>query len=200
MSHPQKHTPLSFPVLDALAHRWSPRAIGPKPVEPEKIASMFEAARWAPSASNLQPWRFLYVTKDDGERRAAVESLLNPANAWAKNAAVLIVSFCATKRKTSDGSEVDNSHALYDLGAAVYSLMLQLPSMGLAGRQMGGFNVAATNELLGVPSDFRPVTMIAVGYPEDPSQLLPVELQEREALPRNRKHQEEFAYRAQWPA
>ena len=194
MDYPRKPAPTDLPILEAFAERWSPLAISDRPLEDEKIRILFEAARWAPSSFNEQPWRYVYATKSDGKARERMESLLLPGNAWAKNAFLLIVSF-AKKTFTYNGKE--NRHALHDTGAASACLAAQCPSLGLVAHQMAGFNVEEANALLGVSADFVAGSMIAVGYPGDPKDL-DAKLQERENAPRERKAQEEIVFRGKY--
>ena len=191
MDYPHKLAPADAPILDAFRERWSPLAFSAEPVEEEKIVTLFEAARWAPSSYNEQPWRYVYATKEDGPARERLESLLLPGNAWARNAFFLAVSF-ARKTFTHNGKE--NHHALHDTGAASAYLAAQRPSLGLIAHQMAGFKVDEANALLGLSAEFIPGSMIAIGYPGDPKELDP-KLLEREHAPRERKPQKEFAFR-----
>ncbi len=193
MDYPRKPATTDLPILEALEERWSPLAISDQPIEDDKIQVLFEAARWAPSSFNEQPWRYVYATKTDGEARERLESLLLPGNAWAKNAFLLAVSF-AKKTFTYNGKE--NRHALHDTGAASAYVAAQCPSLDLVAHQMAGFKAEEANTLLGVPADFVPGSMIAIGYPGDPKALDP-KLQERESAPRERKLQKEFVFRGQ---
>ena len=163
----------------------------------EQIDTMFEAARWAPSSSNMQEWRYIYATKDDGADRATLESLLVEGNSWAKSAYLLIIAFADSKRTRSDGTMVDNPYGMHDTGAASLSLVLQATALGLVSHQMAGFDREKANELLGVPLQFVPASMIAVGKPADPSQLNEKQ-QEMEKAPRTRKAQCEFVFRGKW--
>lgn len=194
MDYPRKTAPTDFAILEALRERWSPLAISDQPVEDDKIQTLFEAARWAPSSYNEQPWRYVYATKADGEARERLESLLLPGNAWARNAFLLAVTFA---RKTFTLSGKENRHALHDTGAASAYLAAQCPSLGLVGHQMAGFKVDEAASVLGVPADFVPGSMIAVGYPGDPKDL-DVKLQERETAPRERKAQKEIVFRGKY--
>jgi len=195
MPYPHNLAVTDLPILDVLKERWSPRSISPQPIEEEKIRTLFEAARWAPSASNLQPWHYIYATKNDGEARTKLESLLVEGNSWAKSAYLLVIGFANTKRTKSDGTLADNYHALHDTGAASAYLVLQCEPLGLVGHQMAGFDMSKANALLNVPGNFVPSSMIAIGYPDDPS-TLPEVLQEKEKAPRMRRKQEEFVMRA----
>jgi nitroreductase len=196
VQYPRKPAPADHPILEALRERWSPLAFSSQPIEEEKISALFEAARWAPSSYNEQPWRYVYATKDDGADRERLESLLMPGNNWAKNAYLLAISFT---KKTFTYNGKANYHAMHDLGAASAYLALQCPSLGLIAHQMAGFNVEEANALLGVPDDFVPGSMIAIGYPGDPAKLDP-KLQEREEAPRVRKTQGELVFRGSFSA
>ncbi len=194
MDYPRKAAPTDLPILEAFRERWSPLAFSDRPVEDGKVQTLFEAARWAPSSYNEQPWRYVYATKSDGKMREQMESLLMPGNAWAKNAFLLVVSF-AKKTFTFNGKE--NRHGLHDTGAASAYLALECPSLGLVAHQMAGFKVDEANTLLGVPGDFVAGSMIAVGYPGNPKDL-DSKLQERENAPRERKPQKEFVFRGKF--
>lgn len=194
MDYPRKPAPADHPILDAFRERWSPLAFSNQPIEEAKIAVLFEAARWAPSSYNEQPWRYVYATIDCGTERTIMESLLDSGNAWAKHAFLLAVSF-AKKTFSFDGK--DNRHALHDVGAASAYLALQCPSLGLIGHQMAGFKADEANTLLGVPDDFIPGSMIAIGYPGDPASLDP-KLREREQAPRARNPQKAFTFRGRF--
>ncbi len=195
MQHiPEKPAVTDLPVLDVIKRRWSPLAFSPEPIELENIAALFEAARWAPSSYNEQPWHYLYATKDDGEQRTRLESLLAEGNAWAKDAYMLIISFT---KKTFARNGKENRHAMHDLGAASVSITLQACHMGLMTHQMAGFDVEHANKVLGVPADFLPGSMMAVGYPGDPAKLTP-DLLAREQAPRARKEQQTFVFHGKW--
>lgn len=193
MPYPKNPAPAEHAILEAMLARWSPRTFSSVPVDPEKIATFFEAARWAPSSYNEQPWHYLYARKD-GEGRAELEALLVPGNAWAKSAPILMISF-TKKFFARNGKE--NTYAMHDVGAASGYLVLQLPSLGLVGHQMSGFDRVNANSTLGVPDDYLPGSMIAIGYPADPS-TLPADVLEKENVPRTRKPQSEFVHREHW--
>lgn len=194
MNTPPKPAPAAHPILQPIVDRWSPLAFSDRSVEAEKIATFFEAARWAPSNYNEQPWRYVYALKEDGAFREKLEGLLVPGNAWAKNAGVLALSF---GKKTFAKNGKENTWHLHDVGAASSYLVLQLPTLGLVGHQMSGYDKANANAALGVPDDFQPGSMIAIGYPGDHS-ALPEDLQKREDGPRMRNPVEQFAFRGSW--
>ncbi len=194
--YPKKPAPTQLPILAPIIERWSPLAFSPKKVEQEKIDILFEAARWAPSSFNEQPWRYLYATRDDGDDRIRLESLLVQGNKWAKEAYILMISY--TKETFAQNGK-ENAHALHDLGCATGFIALQLPSLGLIGHQMAGFLRDASNKILGVPVGFIPGSMMAIGYPADLA-LLPEELLARQNAPRERMPRREFVFRGKWPS
>jgi nitroreductase len=157
--------PVQTPIHELLARRWSPRAFGARRVEPEKLAQLFEAARWSPSSYNAQPWAFLVQTRDDPDGYDRLLSTLMEANrAWAQQAPVLILSVAKL-----DFSHVDrpNRHALYDLGQAVAHLTFQATALDLYVHQMGGFDPRLARELFAIPAGYEPVSVLALGYREE---------------------------------
>jgi len=178
------------PVLDAIERRRSLRSYSTHPVEEEKIKSLFEAARWAPSSMNEQPWTYILATQQQPELWQSVFDALSEGNrVWAVDAPVLIVSMART-RLLRNG--ILNPSAKYDLGAANALLSLQATALGLNVHQMGGFDKEKLVNNLNVPlNEFEPVVIIAVGYPGDVKKL-PENLQQRETAPRIRYVQESF--------
>lgn len=189
-----KDTPLDAPILDLLTKRWSPVHFDKQPLTAEQIASLFEAARWAPSAFNEQPWLYVYASSDDGEKREALESLLVEGNAWAKKAGLLILSFA---KKTFARNGKENAYALHDTGAASLQLVLQATSMGLITHQMSGFDHEKANALLQVPAEYMPGSMIAIGHMGDPATISPEE-KKREDAPRLRNPIHKFVFHGQY--
>ena len=177
------------PIHELISERWSPRAFSAQPVEEEKLHSMFEAARWAASASNLQPWSFLLATKAHEDDHTRILEILSTNNAgWAKEAPVLIVT--VAKLYEFAGRE-HNSY--YDLGMAVENLVIQASHLGLVVHQMAGFDAAKAIEALHIPEGYMPISVIAIGYPGSPDSLHP-KLRERELAPRERKPLSEFVF------
>lgn len=197
MTHTPKPAPADFPILPVIRECWSSLAIGSNPLDETTINTLFEAARWTPSAGNGQPWRYVIATKDDAEHRERIESLIKESNGWAKNAYLLIVSFAMTKRMDLEGIFVDNYYGMHDTGAANGFLSLQAAEMGLAVRQFGGFDREKANEILGVPEQFTPASMIAIGYPEDDANLHEA-YRPRHKAPRVRNTHGEFVFVGQW--
>ena len=182
-------------IEDVIAHRWSPRAFDERPVESEKLKSLFEAARWAPSSNNEQPWRFLAANKEQRPDYDRLLSCLSEGNSkWVFRAPLLILSV-ASLFFEDDGKP--NRHAMHDTGLAVENLVLQATALGLQAHQMAGYDVEKVRKACQIPSGFEPVAMIAVGYPGDP-EILPEYLRERELKPRERQPIEDFVFTASW--
>ena len=190
----EKPADTQYPIHDLLRHRWSPRAFDDRPIEPEKLRSLFEAARWAPSSNNGQPWRFLLATKENGAEYDRLFNCLVEGNQkWAHRAPTLLLS--VAKLKFEDGSP--NRHALHDTGMAAENLVLQATALGLVAHQMAGFRIDQARTDCQIPEGYDPVAVIAIGYPGDPA-LLPDRLRVREAQPRVRKPLTELVYSAIW--
>ena len=149
-----------YGVEEMFLDRWSSRSFSPKKIEQEQINQLFEAAHWAPSSGNRQPWRFVYAT--DGENRKKFNNVLYDSNAmWAPKAPMLILVFAETKNE--EGNNIRTG--MFDTGAAWMSLALQANRMGLNSRAMGGIDLEAAYEAAGVPKDrFTAICAIAVGY------------------------------------
>jgi nitroreductase len=191
----QKPATADHPVHDFIAQRWSPRAFSDKLVSPDILRSLFEAARWAASSYNDQPWAYIVATKDDEQNYAKMLGVLMDMNAaWAKQAPVLAISV-ARRHFKHDGSP--NRVALHDLGAANAQLTMEATSRGLLVHQMAGFNQNKAREVFGIPEGWDAITAIAIGYPGDP-QTLPEKLRTPELAPRTRKPLSEFVMTGQW--
>lgn len=184
-----------YPIHDLLRQRWSPRAFDDRPIEPEKLRSLFEAARWAPSSNNEQPWRFIVANKDDEmEWNRLLACLVEGNRKWAYRAPVLILSVASLN---FEDDAKPNRHAFHDTGMAVENLVLQATALGLATHQMAGFDVEKARADLKIPLGYEPVAMIAVGYPGDLASL-PDRLREREQQPRSRRPISEWTFSGQW--
>jgi nitroreductase len=151
-----------------IRHRWSPRAFGARAVEPDRLRAVFEAARWAPSSFNEQPWRFLVATSAEPERLAELQGYLVDGNAWAGRAPVLVASAYGTHFSRTGRL---NRVALRDLGAAEENMFLQAAALGLAMHQIAGFDHERLRRTL-LPPGFEPGTLIAIGYPPEPQPAL----------------------------
>ena len=185
----EKSTEFTSPVLEVIQKRRSRRAYSDRMVEPEKIHSLFEAARWAPSSLNEQPWFFVYATRDQQTLYNSIFESLNASNqVWARHAPLLIVSLV---RKNFIRFDSPNPSARYDLGAANAFLSLQAAHLGLNVHQMAGFDAATLIGNLRIPERYDPVIVMAIGYPGD-AQTLPDNLKARETAPRERYVKREF--------
>ena len=181
------------PIHELIRERWSPCAFAEHPVEPAKLHSLFEAARWASSANNRQPWHFIVGTSARPDDQARLAAVLNERNRrWAERAPVLIL--VVAQLSPQPGRE---QGSLYDVGLAVGNLVGQAVALGLVTHQMGGFDADKARATLGIPAGFAPIAMIAVGYAGSP-EALPEDLQEREGALRTRKPLEEFVFEGQW--
>jgi nitroreductase len=182
------------PIHDLLARRWSPRAFSDRPVAPDVLRSLWEAARWAPSSANVQPWSFIVATRDDRQEFGRMlECLVEGNQVWAKQAPVLMISVAAKLDRDKD----PNLHAWHDVGQAVADLSVQATALGLFAHQMAGILPDKIRELYQIPDSHEPVTGIAVGYPGTPEQL-PDKLRQRETAPRTRKPIGEFVFSGRW--
>jgi nitroreductase len=191
----EKLAQTDYPILEILKRRWSPRAFSNQMVEPEKLRSLFEAARWAPSSFNEQPWSFILATKQYPEEHARVVSCLSEKNQqWARLAPVLLVSVA---KLNFDRTGKPNRHAFYDLGMAVGNLMVQATVLDLFVHQMAGFSPERVTEIYGVPASFEPVAAIAIGYGGEVEDL-PEAFRESEVGPRSRKPIQSFVFQGKW--
>jgi nitroreductase len=190
----EKPAQTQFPIHELLKNRWSPRAFDERLVEAEKLLSLFEAARWAPSSNNGQPWLFLVATKENNMEYARLFNCLVESNqAWAYRAPVLLLS--VAKLQFEDGSA--NRHALHDTGMAAENLAIQATALGLVTHQMAGFRIEQARVDCQIPEGYEPVAMMAIGYPGDPA-LLSDRQRGRETQPRVRRPVREFVYSATW--
>jgi nitroreductase len=183
------------PILDVIASRWSPYGYDDRSVSAEDLRSVFEAARWAPSSFNEQPWRYIVVTRDDMEEFERLLSCLTEANqAWAKAAPVLALGVVKLEF-THNGTT--NRVAIHDLGQASASLTVEAVSRGLSVHQMAGILPDRAREIYGVPDGFEVVTALAIGYAADPDSL-PERLKKRDTTPRRRKPLEDIVFGGKW--
>ena len=187
--------PTEVPIHEIVRHRWSPRAFSEKIVPPEVLRSLFEAARWAPSSSNVQPWAYIVGTKDEKENFEKVLSTLVEFNqGWAKNAPVLAVSVAQVKN-AKDGAP--NRWAFHDVGSASAQLTTEASTRGLYVHQMAGLDPEKARRVFQIPEGWEAVAAMAIGYPGDPA-TLPEKLRERELAPRTRKPLSEFVMTGGW--
>ncbi|MFQ4144851.1 nitroreductase family protein [Chlorogloeopsis sp. ULAP02] len=190
----EKLAQTQYPIHELIRSRWSPRAFADRPVEQDKLLSVLEAARWAPSSYNYQPWSFIVATKDEPTQYSLLLSTLIEFNqGWAKNAPVLIIAVAQTI--TNDGKT--NRHAFHDVGLAIENLVIQATALGLSVHQMAGFDVDSARKQYQIPDGYEPATAIAIGYAGDP-QSLSDGLRDRELALRVRKPLKEFVFTEQW--
>ncbi|MEI6455504.1 MAG: nitroreductase family protein [bacterium] len=179
----QKEARTSVPINEFATKRWSPRSFLDKKVEAEKLTALFEAARWAASGGNIQPWRFIIGIRPDDTWKRIFEAL-NPGNqVWNEKIPVLIV---AIGERYSGQDHIDSSVFQYDTGQAVANLSIEAMHQGLFVHQMGGFAPDKIHASFGVPENFLAITAIAVGYIGEPG-ALPEKLRNRELQERDRK-------------
>jgi nitroreductase len=181
-------------LIDPIARRRSPRAFDPDhDLTAAARSTLLEAARWAPSAGNRQPWAFLVGHRGDPTFKGVADTLSGNNQVWAPTASALLVAMAeheAAADRTSAGRA-------YELGLAVGQLTVQAEAMGLVTHQMGGFDGAQLRAEFSIPEHLRPIVVIAVGAPGDPEQL-PSRLRAREAAPRERQPQSAWVFTGGW--
>jgi nitroreductase len=191
----EKAAVTDYPLHELVGNRWSPRAFSSQPVPREKLGSLLEAARWAASSRNEQPWRFVFVTREDPQAFERGFSCLMEGNQkWNHNVPVLL--FGIAKRTWSHNGN-PNAYAWYDLGQAVATLAIQAVAEGLSIHQMGGFHKDRVRELFSIPDDYEPVVAVAVGYQGELADL-PEDQRQREGAPRSRKPLSELVFEGGW--
>ena len=183
------------PIHELLVSRWSPYAFDSRPVSKADVLSLFEAARWAASSYNEQPWSYLVATQEEPEEFAKLLSCLVEGNqVWAKAAPLLAISVASLTFKLNGKP---NKAAIHDLGLAACSLTFEATARGLAVHQMIGILPERVRELYGIPDGYEAVTALAIGYVGDPARL-PDKLKERDLTSRTRKGLREFVFSGRW--
>jgi nitroreductase len=179
-------------ILDTIKKRWSPFSFSSKAVEEYKLNAILEAARYAPSSSNEQPWMFIMATKETPQKFDDFISFLEESNKiWAKSAFALIVSLARTRYTYKDRP---NRFALHDTGMAVGNILLQATSMDIYIHQMGGYSVEKVRKYFNLAEGIDPVAILAVGYLGDGKELTG-ELLKRHNTRRPRKEISEYSFR-----
>jgi nitroreductase len=195
MSTSGKAADTDYPVHELIARRWSPYAFDDRPVAQSDLRSLFEAARWAPSSYNEQPWSYIVATKKDPEPFERLLSCLVEGNkAWAKRAPVLALGVVSLKFK---GNGQDNRAAVHDLGLASGTLVFEATGRGLTVHQMIGILPEKARETYGIPQGHEAWTALAIGYQGDAASL-PGPLQQRDSAARRRKKLSEFVFAGSW--
>ncbi len=190
-----KRARTDYPVHDLIANRWSPRAFSDRVPDRTVLASLFEAARWAPSSYNEQPWRFIVGVKGEGDtHERIVECLADVNRTWAPRAPVLMI---AATRMYFSFNDRPNRHAFHDVGLCLGNLILQATSLGLHVHLMAGFDPERARTRFLIPAQFEPVVAGAIGYLGDPDQL-PGPLRQKELAPRERRPLSEIVYSGEW--
>jgi nitroreductase len=195
--HPEKPAATDHPINELLSRRWSPVVFAEgRSVERTKILGVLEAARWAPSCFNEQPWRYLVFDGTDPGALDRARDCLVEGNAWARKAPVLLLSIAV---ELFSRNEKPNRHAQHDVGLASENLVLQVGELGLAAHQMAGFDADRARTEFDIPPDCTPIAMIAIGYPYRGSlETVPEKLRERDLAPRQRKPLADIAYAGKW--
>jgi nitroreductase len=187
-----KHAPEAAGVEGLIRRRWSPRTYADKEVPAAELKRLFEAARWAASSSNEQPWRFLVGRRGDETYQKIFNALVEFNQNWARSAPVLVL---AVAKMTFTEKGTPNRYGLHDTGAAMANLALQATADGLHTHSMAGFDNEQMRASFAIPSDYELGAVTAIGYFGDPA-TLPERLQKIEVSPRQRKPLEEFVFSA----
>jgi nitroreductase len=197
-AYPQKVAPARHQISELITHRWSPRAFDEAlPVERRKTLALLEAARWAPSCFNEQPWRYLVFDSSNMDALERARSCLVEFNSWARKAPLLLLSVARDKF----GNGTPNKHAQHDLGQASANLVLEAVHQGLVAHQIGGFDAARARREFSIPEGYTPMAMIAIGYAyRGALDHFPGMLRSMELQPRDRKPISEFAFSGKWSA
>ncbi len=183
------------PVHEFVARRWSPYAFADRDVSDEDLCSLFEAARWAASSYNEQPWSYIVATRPQrSEFERLLSCLVEGNQVWAKAAPVLALGVATLNFKRN---AKPNRAAVHDLGLAAGNLLLEATARGLCVHQMIGILPDRARELYGIPEGSEAVTGIAIGYAGDP-EALPDPLKERDLTARVRKPMREFVFGGSW--
>ena len=191
----EKLAATQYPVHELIQRRWSPRAFAERSVDPATLLSLLEAARWAPSCFNEQPWRYLLATRENpAEYERMLACLVDGNQLWAKQAPVLMLSV-AKLAFAHNGQP--NRHAYHDVGAASAYLTFEATALGLYVHQMAGILVDRARETYAIPDGFEAVAGIALGYLGDPG-TLPEALREREIMPSTRQPLEAMIFGGRW--
>ena len=190
-----RDAPTSISLHEPIRRRWSPRSFAPRLVERDKLERVLEAARWAPSCHNEQPWRFMVATKESPDAHKALLACLNDWNqGWAKSAPVLMLSFAVLKFARNQN---DNLHAWHDVGLATAHLTIQAVAEGLFTHPMGGIEREVIFKTYHIPEHVAPVAGIALGY-LDTVDAMPEEYREAETAPRVRRPARESFFSGDW--
>jgi nitroreductase len=191
----EKEASTDYPINELLAKRWSPYGFDERSVARADLLSLLEAARWAPSSYNEQPWSYFVATKDDPEQFSKLLSCLVEANqAWAKAAPVLLLGVVSLRFSRNNK---ENRAAVHDLGLAAENLVIEATARGLDVHQMIGILPDKAREIYQIPASYEAWTAMAIGYKADPAKL-PDALKQRDLTPRERKPLPQFVFADRW--
>ncbi len=194
-SMPAKNASPDYPIQKVLAERWSPYGFADRPVSEADLSSLFEAARWAASSYNEQPWTYFLATRQTPKEFERLLSCLVPANqAWAKAAPVLALGVVSLRFAQTNK---DNRAAVHDLGLASANLVMEATARGLSVHQMIGILPDRARELYQIPEHAEAWTAMAIGY-RTSADALPDGLRERDLAPRQRKPTSQFVFTGSW--
>jgi nitroreductase len=190
-----RHPDIPESLHPLIQERWSPKVFDAAPLPDALLRDLFEAARWAPSSMNEQPWRFVLGRRGRGEIFERLRSTLSEGNeVWARHAPVLVL---VAARTTFTRNVRPNRHAWHDTGLAVAQLILQATAGGLAVHPMGGFDGEAARSAAGLPEGFEPVVMLALGRRGKPGRA-PAGVEERDPAARSRLPLSAILYDEEW--
>jgi nitroreductase len=190
-----KRAQTDYPVHELIRSRWSPYVFSDKTVTAEDLRSLFEAARWAPSCYNEQPWYYIMAFREDTEEFAKILSCLSESNQkWASQVPVLVLGIA---RKTFDRNGNSNRHAFHDLGQASAVLTVEATSRGINVHQMAGILPDRARELYGIPENAEAVTGIAIGYVADLEDA-PEKYRKNDHTPRSRRPAKDSVFGGRW--
>lgn len=191
----EKRALTNYPIHEFLAERWSPYAFQERPVSEADLCSLFEAARWAASSYNEQPWSYIVATRENPDHfRQLLSCLVKGNQIWAKDAPVLVLGIASLNFTLN---HEDNRAATHDLGAASSNLAVEATARGMCVHQMIGILPDKARDLFAIPDGFEALTGMAIGYQGDPMALSDA-LKERDLMPRQRKPIEQFVFSGKW--
>jgi nitroreductase len=196
-TYPENPAPADYAIAELIDRRWSPRLFEEgREVEREKVLSLLEAARWAPSCFNDQPWYYLIFDGSNPNALATAHECLVEGNAWARQAPLLLLSVA---RENFAHNGKPNRHAQHDVGAASAYLVLQAVELGLVAHQMAGYDAERAQLEFQIPEDHMPMAMMAIGYPYRGNlDELDEKTQQRELAPRARRDTKNTAFAGKW--
>jgi len=183
-------------ILNAINKRKSWFSFSEKSIDPEKLETIFQAARLAPSSMNTQPWRFIYANRNEPAFQLILDTLAEGNKRWAKDAATLVLSVAQMEYVFKDNL-YKNAYAWHDTGMANILLMIQAAELGIESHPMGGFDHQKAIQNFSLPKEYEPVAVIALGYKGDDSKISEDSLK-RQNAPRNRKTIEEVVFNGGW--